>query len=235
MSLTVGEVAQIFYKTTSNPYWKLMTINTINFNSNEYIQFKNQNTVMTSGSSATRKFTVANTATSKDTTKLECFGNVNSMIGFSNTLYPKCYKYMFNSLNITSAPTLPATELAEGCYDSMFYGCASLTVATELPATTLAKRCYQNMFSHCTSLVKAPELPVTNLAEGCYDSMFHVCTSLSYVKVGFTDWNRNNDSTYSWLYNVSSTGTFVYPKGLPIQYGADYIPENWTIVLDETV
>jgi hypothetical protein len=41
--LTTGGVAQIYYKTTSNPNWTLI-YGSIDINSNEYVQFKNKNT-----------------------------------------------------------------------------------------------------------------------------------------------------------------------------------------------
>ena len=34
----------------------------------------------------------------------------------------------------------------------MFYGCKNLTTAPELPATTVADNCYSNMFNGCTKL-----------------------------------------------------------------------------------
>ena len=95
-------------------------------------------------------------------------------------------KYVFYSLflnmdKLTDASklSLPAKTLAEFCYESMFYGCASLTVAPELPATTLAKGCYCGMFYRCTSLIVAPELPAKTLAENCYNTMFTRCKSLT--------------------------------------------------------
>ena len=91
------------------------------------------------------------------------------------------YHLFYNNKNITSAEklSLPATTLANKCYQMMFYGCTSLTTAPELPATTLAERCYSNMFSGCTSLTTAPELPATTLANSCYGYMFYGCTSLT--------------------------------------------------------
>ena len=109
---------------------------------------------------------------------LECFGNVNSMIDFSNKLYANCYSYMFKQLNIITAPELPAIELASNCYEGMFKGCTSLTTAPELPAKTLAASCYAHMFKGCTSLSSAPELKAEILAESCCVSMFEECTSL---------------------------------------------------------
>jgi hypothetical protein len=60
---------------------------------------------------------------------------------------------------LTDAPALPATTLAEGCYDYMFYGCTALTRVPELPATTLAKGCYMEMFYGCTGIMLNTEGP----------------------------------------------------------------------------
>ena len=93
-----------------------------------------------------------------------------------------CYGTMFyGCTNLTSAPELPATTLAEGCYYYMFYGCTNLTFAPELRATTLVGDCYGYMFYGCTNLTSAPELPATTLAKGCYYYMFYGCTNLTFA------------------------------------------------------
>ena len=98
----------------------------------------------------------------------------------ATTLANYCYQQMFdNCTSLTTAPDLPATTLANKCYYQMFYECTSLTTAPDLPATTLAKDCYKSMFSGCTRLTTAPDLPATTLAEYCYQSMFYNCTSLT--------------------------------------------------------
>ena len=98
----------------------------------------------------------------------------------ATTLADHCYNNMFRGCtSLTAAPKLPATTLTEYCYYMMFYNCTSLTVAPELPATTLANHCYENMFTQCTSLTVAPELPATTLAKSCYDCMFYDCTKLT--------------------------------------------------------
>ena len=99
-------------------------------------------------------------------------------------LAESCYESMFSGCTgLTKAPKLPATELAESCYESMFSGCTGLTKAPELPARTLAKRCYMNMFAGCTGLTKAPELPALVLEPDCYDMMFECCTGLTEAPV----------------------------------------------------
>ena len=113
-------------------------------------------------------------------------GNIMSMLYGTNfkgkESLTQSYSFfkLFGSQPIESAKNLclPATALADNCYDRMFYGCTSLVTAPNLPATTLAKYCYQYMFSGCTSLVTAPSLPATTLADRCYYSMFRGCTSL---------------------------------------------------------
>lgn len=114
----------------------------------------------------------------------DCFvyGNVMSLIkkeGFENlTEVPK---YAFRGLlqtnscvNIsgTKKLVLPATILAEHCYDSMFWGCSNLSYAPELPARELSPYCYSEMFSLCHNLTVPPKLPATRLADYCYSGMF---------------------------------------------------------------
>ena len=107
-------------------------------------------------------------------------GNIMSLLNFSDTLTPYAFYSLFQLCeSLTTTPELPATTLAESCYDHMFVNCASLTQAPELPATTLAESCYAYMFFLCTALTTTPELPATTLAESCYGSMFYACKSLT--------------------------------------------------------
>ena len=88
-----------------------------------------------------------------------------------------CYNGMFNYCRyLKNAPELPATILKDQCYQNMFYACVSLTSAPKLPATKLAFNCYANMFSYCYWLKEAPELPATKLAGQCYQDMFTNCS-----------------------------------------------------------
>ena len=98
----------------------------------------------------------------------------------ATTLANECYQCMFSGCtSLTSALKLPATTLADYCYSIMFGGCTSLTSAPKLPAKKLADKCYYNMFFGCTSLTSAPKLPATTLANNCYADMFCGCTSLT--------------------------------------------------------
>ena len=115
--------------------------------------------------------------------KVACTGDIRTLLNWKNystvdTQNARFCKLFYGCTALTSAPDLPATTLANKCYERMFYGCTSLTSAPELKATTLANRCYFGMFSGCTSLEKAPELKATKLVSQCYKSMFSGCTSL---------------------------------------------------------
>ena len=112
--------------------------------------------------------------------KVACTGDIRTLLDYSN--YKKvntsqaCFANLFNHCWVlTSAPDLPATELAFSCYAYMFYWCPYLQNAPELPATILKDQCYQNMFWGCTRLKKAPKLPATKLAVNCYANMFSYC------------------------------------------------------------
>ena len=117
--------------------------------------------------------------------KIEAWHNVMSLYRTNDfATYKSVMKFAFYYLfrdctSLTKAPALPATTLANGCYNGMFLSCRSLTKAPELPATTLYKWCYSEMFSGCQSLKEAPELPATTLALNCYNGMFSGCQSLT--------------------------------------------------------
>ena len=131
--------------------------------------------------------------------------------------------------SLVNAPTLPATTLADYCYQSMFYNCTSLVNAPALPATTLTQSCYSNMFYRCTSLVNAPELPATTLAAQCYSYMFQGCSKLNYIKAMFTTAPSSTHFS-NWVDGVSPTGTFVKNSAATWTdtFGVSAIPEGWT-------
>ena len=117
-----------------------------------------------------------------------CTGDIRTLVdsvnyATANTGNAKFCKLFSGCTQLTSAPALPAINLADGCYYMMFRGCTQLATAPELPATALARNCYAMMFYGCTSLTSAPALPATALANGCYSSMFYGCESLTTAPV----------------------------------------------------
>ena len=205
---------------------------TITINSGEKVYFKavGQNSRMATSPGNYHKFDFIG--------EFEASGNVNSLLEVdektARTMSLEgrefCYAYLFSGAALTTAPELPATTLAYGCYAMMFQGCSSLTQAPTLPAMTLADFCYYYMFENCTSLTQAPELPAGDLLDSCYSYMFQGCTSLNYVSVGFYNWEQN--ATDHWL--PENTGTFVCPQTLidntnTIERNTSTVPASWTM------
>ena len=169
--------------------------------------------------------------------KFEASGNVNSLLeedeetartmSLENREF--CYAYLFSGSTLTTAPELPATTLAYGCYAMMFQNCQNLTTAPDLPATTLANWCYYTMFYNCTALTTAPELPAYTLVDSCYAGMFAGCSQLNYVLVGFDNWVQY--ATDNWL--PQNTGTFKCPQTLidnTTERSNVTVPASWTMV-----
>ena len=115
--------------------------------------------------------------------KVACTGDIRTLLDYSNytnvNTSQACFANLFyHCWVLTSAPDLPATELAFSCYHGMFEYCYWLQEAPELPATTLAEQCYMDMFAGCY-FTKAPKLPATELAPRCYNGMFKYCINLT--------------------------------------------------------
>ncbi|MBR4929636.1 MAG: leucine-rich repeat protein [Bacteroidaceae bacterium] len=150
----------------------------------------------------------------------------------ATTLAEYCYSGMFTyCIRLTEAPALPATTLAKECYSNMFEGCTSLNTVPTLPAEALAESCYSSMFKGCTSLTTAPALPAETLAAGCYSGMFRVCKNLKNVTMLATDISAESCLSY-WLYEVAKEGTFTKAAemtSLPSGNGDASIPNGWIV------
>lgn len=99
----------------------------------------------------------------------------------ATTLADYCYQEMFKEcVKLSSAPELNADIVREGSYQWMFANCTSLKAAPALPATKVRTSGYSQMFSGCTGMVTGPEsLPATELKDKCYYRMFNGCSSLT--------------------------------------------------------
>ena len=121
-------------------------------------------------------------------TKVACSGDIRTLVNYKDYKNAKTsearFIYLFdNCSQLTSAPDLPATELAIWCYYYMFAGCSSLESAPALPATTLALECYSGMFYKCKNIASSIELPAEIMYSGCYQYIFDGCESLKEITV----------------------------------------------------
>ena len=171
---------------------------------------------------STIKFTVANV-------NVACTGDIRTLLDWKkyttvDTQNAKfCYLFK-DCVALTSAPALPATNLAEKCYASMFKGCTNLETAPALPATYLAGYCYYYMFAGCKNLNTAPELPATHLALLCYYGMFEGCSSLQKTPglsaIGLQLY------CYAYMFNGCTNLTSVTMLAPSDQISGDYFT-NW--------
>lgn len=115
-----------------------------------------------------------------------CTGDIRTLVDYTNyknadTSNARFCKLFKDCTVLTTAPLLPATDLASYCYYGMFWGCTALTSTPTLPATTLASHCYNHMFNGCKALTSASAISATTLANNCCYYMFGGCTALTYA------------------------------------------------------
>ena len=147
-----------------------------------------------------------------------CTGDIRTLLDWSN----------YNKVE---------TQNAKFCF--LFDRCSNLTSAPELPATTLANYCYYAMFRRCKNLTSAPELPATTLAVSCYEVMFNRCKKLSTVTMlapsdqiasksnCCLDWlNDAGTGASSCILKVQDADAYNALKG--------YLPYNWKIGAEGT-
>ena len=169
-------------------------------------------------------------------TKVSCTGDIRTLIDYENyadahTAKARFYGLFWGCNVLTTAPDLPAKELASNCYGFMFYHCQALTEAPELPATTLAYMCYEEMFDSCISLTKAPILPAENLTDCCYQNMFYNCINLSSVTIKATDVSADkcllNCLTNAGTSTASRRLTVASDEVYTAMVSNGYVPDLW--------
>lgn len=136
------------------------------------------------GTASSSVYNYSNITFTHSDVKVACTGDIRTLLDWEyyktvDTQNARFYNLFDHCTALTSAPELPAENLANYCYKSMFYGCSSLKKAPELPAETLAHACYSSMFQECYALESAPaSLPAKKMASQCYSWMFNGCSSL---------------------------------------------------------
>ena len=153
-----------------------------------------------------------------------------------------------NAGSVLPTTNSPLITLASDCYKQMFYS-SGVTTAPTLPATTLAYGCYEEMFRYCSKLETAPVLPARDAVEHCYYNMLRDCGKLSYVKCLIfipnysttTGSDGNNNKSYrekvfnKWLGSAKNATTCRFIKAsdmtFPIWNVDNFggIPDKWDI------
>ena len=216
-------VSGLHYRLGKSGTWLSYTIgDTITLtNTGDCVQFWNSENTLSTAS--------ANRVTFALTGQIAARGNIQSLLNYSDTAPQYCvYRLFFQSTALTSAPDMPALNLARSCYSGMYNGCTGLVNPPKvLPAKVLNIECYYAMFAYCSGFSTAPVIKAETLAQDSLSATFGGCSSLSRIEVNFTSWSK---VTSSWVSGVAASGTFVKPSALPEEYGTNRIPTGWTVV-----
>ena len=160
------------------------------------------------------------------------------------------FRETFNQCTLltTTAPLniIETMPNAKYTFKSMYFQCYALVDASPMRVScsnTNEHLLYQT-FTGCNNLVVPPDLTgVTVLGKQAIWNGFRACASLQFLKVGFTEWDDETDSsasnyasTHAWTYNINTNGVFIAPSALPkTRNSADnttkssFIPYNWSI------
>lgn len=149
------------------------------------------------------------TITFGKTVDVACTGDIRTLLDYENyenvATESARFSYLFyKCTQLTSAPDLPATKLADRCYSNMFYGCTNLKTVPTLLAMKMFSGGYRSMFQGCTSLENAPDLPATELADHCYAFMFQGCTNLKKVPDALPALTMASSCYKQMFYNCTS-------------------------------
>lgn len=133
----------------------------------------------------------------------------------ATTLSDNCYAYMFYGCSGLNDVIDPSELVFNNSYynSSIDDIVANFSVTPNLIATQLSNGCYQSMFEGCSSLTKAPVLIAETLTQNCYSQMFKDCTSLNFIDFRALDISAT-DCLNRWVENVAPTGTFLLDENM---------------------
>lgn len=188
-----------------------------------------------------------------------CFNNLFNGSSYSNTVLTDASGIILNNGTLKSSnntfrqmfkgqkrlekgpQTLPSIEASKnqifGVFDSMFYDCIKMEScfdninidASKVSPSSNARYVCRQMFRN--TKIKKMKITYTGTIFGSAEffTMFYGCSELNQIEVNFTTWPTASYMT-NWVSGVSSTGTFICPEALPIEYGTNRIPPGWTVV-----
>lgn len=185
------------------------------------------------------------------------YGNLGSLIGFSETLPERAFQRLFYFCNFTDCSELefPWTSVPKWGYRWMFYGCTKFSKIPNIKATSIGVEGCHQMFRQCIGIVNADLsnwnsittvstqsfqqlffqctaiesaiIPKLPHASLLWNGSFYGCSSLSEIKCLDTDTTSNNYN--NWVQNISATGTFIKHPDATWSEGASGIPSGWTV------
>ena len=168
--------------------------------------------------------------------------------------YPGTYSHMFENSKLRLPPSLPAMELEQSCYKSMFLNCDQLETSPTLPAKNTKEYSYAGMFGNCSGLTQI-ESYADNIDS--YDDQWGHYDTEGWTAKYEIDWQGGNMPTWvpvteydpetyhrNLISSVPSAGTFVYSENAEwddstrdtrtIPYDWNGVPRNIVHVIVKT-
>ena len=182
-TLTMSKAVATLEYSVDGKEWNALGTTTITFGGNKgKLQLRGKSSIGTSEAVANNN-DFYSTISFGNTTAVSCSGDIRTLLDYENytttsTINARFYGLFKNCTSLTTAPDLPAEDLANMCYAYMFYNCTSLIEAPELPADMVPHGGYYHMFEKCSNLKIAPKLPAMTVGSVGYNTMFAGCTSL---------------------------------------------------------
>jgi hypothetical protein len=203
------DASKLYYRTFINGAltdWALYTVGTqiiLPTMDVDYVEFENRQAKFSTDANNYFSFYFYGS----DYTKLSPSGDIMSLHGYTEECTPYCFYSLFrDTYGLVGEITLPATTLANSCYQHMINSGQSgeQGLAVNIMATTLADNAMNNLMANCG-----------------------VITS---IRVKFTEWRPDNAFS-SWVYFPAGfKGTFYKPAALPEEQGSNRIPYGATVV-----
>lgn len=150
---------------------------------------------------------------------LTSYGRYTRFI-FTGDIY--CYGDCGTLINSEGGPNI---LMPPNSFRGLFESCSTLKTPPELPALNLSENCYRTMF-YGTGIVSSPVLPAKNLVTNCYYGMFQNSASLVLVTTYADMWDTNDSP--NWLAGVGTGGVLRKKQETVIPTGWSGIPYSWT-------
>ena len=188
-----------------------------------------------------------------------CFNNLFNGNSYSNTALTdasgliltngslKCTSYTFRQMfmgqkRLEKGPETPPSIEANtnqiiGIFDHMFDDCIKMKSCFDnininaSKVSSVPNTRYTCRFMFRNTKIKKMGITYTGTKFGSseFSYMFNNCSELNQLEVNFTTWPSASFMT-GWVDGVTSTGTFICPEALPIEYGTNRIPSGWTVI-----
>lgn len=171
-------VSGLQYRTSKNGEWSAYTAGTTLTltNTGDLVQFQNTANALSTSNSSYVKYTT--------TGNLACYGDMMSMLNYSNSVPNYGFYYLFNGCEaLTMLPDMTAQAIGQNSFYLTFNGCKFATNFPKMNFTSVNYRSFYFAFSWCKKISSIPDFPNIPLAQDCYRGMFDNCVGITKMPI----------------------------------------------------